>query len=108
MRPELPPLRAWSQQFSEIIRTCWDRNPALRPSFQEVDRQVQRLRAQFGADVKDSPAPRHSEIEQMKKRKSPDMHPIPLPLLPRQCFLDSFSLRLLTLCHCSGHYRFSR
>ena len=49
-----------------------------------VDEQVQRLRARYGTDVKESPVPRQSELVQMSKRKSPDMRPIPLPLLPRE------------------------
>ncbi|RPD53287.1 hypothetical protein L226DRAFT_572810 [Lentinus tigrinus ALCF2SS1-7] len=54
----------WSQQFAEILRACWHSDLKLRPSF------------------KTSPHPRTSELEHMKKRKSPDMHPIQLPLLP--------------------------
>ena len=70
MRPELPLLRVWSQH----LRLCWDRNPSMRPAFAEVDKQV----------LKESPAPRRSELERMKTKKSPDMHlAIPLPLLPR-------------------------
>ena len=84
MRPEVPLLRMWSQPLSEILRLCWNQDPHVRPSFEEIDRQVQQLRARFGADVKESPVPRHSVIEKMVKRKSPDMHPIPLPLLPRR------------------------
>ena len=90
MRPELPLLRVWSQQLSEILRMCWDRDPSMRPAFSEVDRQVQQLRARYGADLKESPAPRRSELERMKTKKSPDMHPIPLPLLPRES-MPSFS-----------------
>ncbi|RPD53297.1 hypothetical protein L227DRAFT_617134 [Lentinus tigrinus ALCF2SS1-6] len=83
MRPEPPLQRVWSQQLSEILHACWHRDPKLRPSFKTVDERVQQLRARYGADLKESPQPRTSELEQhMKKRKSPDMHPIPLPLLP--------------------------
>lgn len=77
--------RVWSQQLTDILHACWHRDPACRPAFTEVDKQVQQLRAKYGADLKESPLPRLSEIEQqIKKRKSPDMHPIPLPLLPRE------------------------
>ena len=52
----------------------------------ETDKQVQpakQQRGNYGADVEEWPYPRQSEAEQMmKKRKSPDMHPI--PLLPCQ------------------------
>ena len=58
----------------------------MRPAFAEVDKQV----------LKESPAPRRSELERMKTKKSPDMHlAIPLPLLPRES-MPSFSPRVLT------------
>ncbi|TFK79567.1 hypothetical protein K466DRAFT_570161 [Polyporus arcularius HHB13444] len=82
MRPEPPLQRVWSQQLVEILHSCWHRDPKFRPSFKAVDERVQQLRARYGADLKDSPLPRNSELEHMKTRKSPDMHPIPLPLLP--------------------------
>ena len=85
MRPEPPLQRVWSQQLSEILHLCWHRDPIMRPPFFKIDQDVQKLRALYGADLKESPAPRHSELEQMKTRKSPDMHPIPLPLLPGEC-----------------------
>ena len=89
MRPEPPLQRVWSTQLSDILHACWHRDPAVRPAFTEIDKQVQQLRAKFGADLKESPAPRPSVLdEQMRTRKSPDMHPIPLPLLPREsCIL---------------------
>ena len=84
MRPEPPLQRMWSMQLQEIIHLCWHREPNMRPSFTTIDEQVQLLRAKYGADLRESPAPRHSDLEQMNKRKSPDMHPIALPLLPRE------------------------
>ena len=94
MRPEPPLQRVWSQSLTDILHACWQRDPALRPSFITVDERVQRLRARYGADLKESPQPRPSELEHMKTRKSPDMHPIPLPLLPRMSSL----LRMHVLC----------
>ncbi|KAI0364174.1 hypothetical protein BV20DRAFT_956762 [Pilatotrama ljubarskyi] len=83
MRPEPPLQRVWSAQLSEILHACWHRDPAMRPPFAKVDQEVQQLRARFGWDVKDSPVPpRKADLEEMHSRKSPDMHPIPLPLLP--------------------------
>ncbi|KAM5539547.1 hypothetical protein V8D89_006656 [Ganoderma adspersum] len=82
MRPEPPLQRVWSQQLVEILHQCWNRDPAVRPRFAKVDQEVQKLRSHYGADLKESPAPRVSEIQHIKTRKSPDMHPIPLPLLP--------------------------
>ncbi|EJF55497.1 kinase-like protein [Dichomitus squalens LYAD-421 SS1] len=74
MRPELPLQRVWSQQLSEILHSCWHCDSTMRPPFFKIDKDVQRL--------KESPASRHLGLEQMKTRKSPDMHPIPLSLLP--------------------------
>ncbi|KAH9915441.1 uncharacterized protein BXZ73DRAFT_106170 [Epithele typhae] len=75
-------LRVWSSQLSEILGLCWHRDWGLRPSFEKVDKQVQQLRSVYGLDLKESPAPRPTELEHLKTRKSPNMHPIPLPLLP--------------------------
>lgn len=89
MRPEPPLQRLWSTQLSEILHSCWHRDPSARPPFMKIDHEVQALRARFGSDIKESPIPpRRIELEDMHSRKSPDMHPIPLPLLPRE-FLAS-------------------
>ncbi|KAI8992697.1 hypothetical protein BD414DRAFT_481927 [Trametes punicea] len=82
MRPEPPLQRVWSAQLLEILHLCWHRDPAIRPPFTKIDHDVQQIRARYGSDIKDSPVPpRLSEVEEMHTRKSPDMHPIPLPLL---------------------------
>ena len=65
MRPEPPLQRVWSVQLQEIVHLCWHREPKMRPSFTRIDEQVQRLRAQHGADMMESPAPRHSELDKM-------------------------------------------
>lgn len=95
MRPEPPLQRLWSTQLSEILHSCWHRDPSVRPPFMKIDHDVQALRARFGSDIKESPIPpRRIELEDMRSRKSPDMHPIPLPLLPREV-LASRSRRVL-------------
>ena len=100
MRPE-PPLQ---QVWSDILHACWHRDPAVRPAFTEIDKQVQQLRAKFGADLKESPAPRPSVLdEQMRTRKSPDMHPIPLPLLPRARVSRTRSQNMYSVSGHSGH-----
>ncbi|KAH9886504.1 hypothetical protein C8Q73DRAFT_658100 [Cubamyces lactineus] len=82
-RPEPHLQRAWTPQLIELLHACWHRDPAARPAFTRIDHDVQQLRARFGSEAKDSPVPvRRAELEQMHTRKSPDMHPIPLPLLP--------------------------
>ena len=96
MRPEPPLQRVWSQQLVEILHQCWNRDPTVRPPFAKVDQEVQKLRSHYGADLKESPAPRVSEIQHIKTRKSPDMHPIPLPLLPGKFACDMlFVYRLI-------------
>ncbi|OSC98358.1 hypothetical protein PYCCODRAFT_1480695 [Trametes coccinea BRFM310] len=84
VRPEPPLQRVWSLQLAEMLHACWHRDPAVRPPFAKIDHDVRQLRARYGSDVRDSPIPpRHAELEEeMHARKSPDMHPIPLPLLP--------------------------
>ena len=59
----------WKRIYAACYTHCVPANEARR-------------RAQHGADMKESPAPRHSELERMNKRKSPSMAPIPLP---REC-----------------------
>ena len=94
MRPDLPLSRVWSGQLAEVIRACWSRSPALRPSFAKVDADIQQLRRRIGNDTKESPVPpRSPELRELSTRKSPDMHPIPLPLLPREYTLFSGGLR---------------
>ncbi len=85
MRPEPPLQRVWSTQLSQILHACWHHDPSVRPPFMKIDHDVQALRARFGSDLKESPVPpRRKELEDMHSRKSPDMHPIPLPILPRE------------------------
>ncbi|KAI0945901.1 hypothetical protein AcV7_010017 [Taiwanofungus camphoratus] len=84
LRPTVPHVRVWSLQLAEILASCWHRDPSFRPPFSKIEYDVQELRVHFGADVKDSPLPRIPEElhEPLSTRKSPDMHPIPLPPLP--------------------------
>lgn len=97
MRPEPPLQRLWSTQLSEILHSCWHRDPSVRPPFMKIDHDVQALRARFGSDIKESPIPpRRIELEDMRSRKSPDMHPIPLPLLPRKFFASRSRIAPLT------------
>ncbi|OBZ74270.1 hypothetical protein A0H81_05040 [Grifola frondosa] len=81
MRPEIPLVRVWSLRLADIIHACWDREPSARPTFLKIDHEVQQLRVYVGANMKESPAPPKRQ-ELQSTRKSPDMHPIPLPPLP--------------------------
>ncbi|KAI0070864.1 hypothetical protein K474DRAFT_1607894 [Panus rudis PR-1116 ss-1] len=82
MRPEIPLGRAWSLQLKEILTLAWHRIPSNRPSFSKIDEDVQKLRAKYGANTKDSPYSPPLDEDHVNKRKSPPMHPIPLPILP--------------------------
>ncbi|KAH9921625.1 uncharacterized protein B0H18DRAFT_1121320 [Fomitopsis serialis] len=79
--PEIPVLnQKWTPLLAEIMGTCWRRDAPGRPSFAKVVQDIQQLRQRVGGDIKDSPRPPHHELPD--ERKSPDMHPIPLPPLP--------------------------
>ena len=83
MRPELPLGRAWSSQLLSIVNACWHSDPHVRPPFVQIEVDLHALRKHSGSDTKDSPLP-PPPIELLEERKSPDMHPVPLPLLPRK------------------------
>lgn len=87
MRPEIPIVnQKWAPMFAEIMRACWRRDPVGRPSFAKVVQDFQRLRQFAGGNLVDSPhLPLHELIEE---RRSPDMHPVPLPPLPREYTID--------------------
>ena len=96
MRPDLPLNRVWSTQLAEVVNACWQQDPELRPPFMKIDADVQVLRNRFGLEgegegegeqSRQSPNPPSallSPIELPFSRKSPDMHPMPLPILPRK------------------------
>lgn len=87
MRPEIPLInQKWTPMLDEIVRTCWRRDPAGRPSFAKVVMDIHRIRQRFYGDVKESPLP-PPRRELGDERKSPDMHPIPLPPLPRTYYV---------------------
>ncbi|PCH42817.1 hypothetical protein WOLCODRAFT_25573 [Wolfiporia cocos MD-104 SS10] len=84
MRPPIPVLQySWRGQLAEIINACWQRDLSLRPPFARIVQDIDKMRQRYLGDVKDSPMPRHRELlDESLERKSPDMHPIPLPPLP--------------------------
>ncbi|KAL4243264.1 Serine/threonine-protein kinase [Abortiporus biennis] len=83
MRPEIPLGRVWSSQLAAIIQSCWQANPDSRPSFDVIDGEVQKLRASYGADLKESPQPPPQHLAEHSSRKSPSMRPLTsLPMLP--------------------------
>ena len=102
MRPEIPIVnQKWAPLFAEIMRTCWRREPAGRPSFAKIVQDIQRVRQFAGGNLTDSPRPLLHELPD--ERKSPDMHPVPLPPLPREYATDACR-RFCSWCHpYSGH-----
>ncbi|KAJ7896809.1 hypothetical protein B0H13DRAFT_1884934 [Mycena leptocephala] len=72
----------------ELLRVCWDKDPAVRPPFSKIDKETKQLRraAELPFDGFDSPrGPDWREVENAgTSRPSPDMHPIPLPKTPRK------------------------
>ncbi|TFY60519.1 hypothetical protein EVJ58_g5101 [Rhodofomes roseus] len=98
MRPEIPLInQKWTTLLAEIMQACWRREPSGRPSFAKVVQDIQQLRQRVGGDVNDTPRPPHHELAD--ERKSPDMHPIPLPPLPHSSRDIAYSFRARTeLC----------
>ncbi|TCD62464.1 hypothetical protein EIP91_006834 [Steccherinum ochraceum] len=80
-RPDLPLTRSWSPQLAIIVNSCWDRDPDARPPFMQIEVDLHSLRKGSGSDIRESPLP-PPPSELLDTRKSPDMHPVPLPLLP--------------------------
>ncbi|EKM52507.1 uncharacterized protein PHACADRAFT_211755 [Phanerochaete carnosa HHB-10118-sp] len=48
LRPELPPLRSWSNQLTDIIHQCWAFEPSDRPCFTDLNVKIAALRKQYG------------------------------------------------------------
>ncbi|KAL6299815.1 hypothetical protein BKA93DRAFT_569950 [Sparassis latifolia] len=90
MRPELPLVRVWSSQLGNVIQSCWNVNPTLRPSFSKIEHDIKQIRLHFGADLRESPLPLKSP--ELATRKSPDMHPVPLPLLPPDTIIEESTI----------------
>lgn len=90
MRPELPLNRVWSPQLADIVSACWQQNPGLRPPFSKIEVDMQALRDSLG-EAKESPktpSARLSPLETPSAQTSPDMRPVPLPILPREWSLS--------------------
>ncbi|KAJ6608478.1 hypothetical protein B0H10DRAFT_1815660 [Mycena sp. CBHHK59/15] len=83
-RPKIPPTRFDSPALQELLRVCWDRDPAIRPPFSKIVKDAKALRKAaelpFGG-FDDLPSPRTPDWREAdnQARPSPDMHPIPLP-----------------------------
>ncbi|KAG6883382.1 hypothetical protein C0992_008854 [Termitomyces sp. T32_za158] len=96
-RPAVPFSRFNTPLLQDLLRVCWYHDPAVRPSFSAIVRDVRALRQAFLKDTTkalggESPVPlsspiamersRHSrewDSDQLRTRPSPDMRPLPLP-----------------------------
>ncbi|KAJ6627483.1 hypothetical protein B0H10DRAFT_2161143 [Mycena sp. CBHHK59/15] len=94
-RPTIPSTRFNSPALHELLRVCWDRNPAIRPPFSKIVKDTKALRKAaelpFTAfdDLSSPTSPPISDWRddnQGPSRPSPDMHPIPLPRTARGLF----------------------
>ncbi|EDR03117.1 uncharacterized protein LACBIDRAFT_238810 [Laccaria bicolor S238N-H82] len=76
----------------ELLRTCWDRDPKLRPPFAKIVRDIKQLRRNAGHVDLESPQtqglPPLEEVE--PHLPSPDMRPAELPPSQSLCFFFSF------------------
>ncbi|OCH89375.1 hypothetical protein OBBRIDRAFT_668393 [Obba rivulosa] len=93
MRPQVPLMRSWSLQLSDLLNRYWHRDPAHRPPFAQIEHDLRQLRAQYGSDLRDSPRPPIATAisDEFETRKSPDMRPRPdLPTLPPDTTQISF------------------
>ncbi|KAJ6521208.1 hypothetical protein DFH09DRAFT_223755 [Mycena vulgaris] len=92
-RPKIPPTRFNSPALQELLRVCWDEDPAVRPPFSKIVKEAKQLRKAAevpfeGFDDLASPpiSPRGPDWREVENagaaRPSPDMHPIPLPKTP--------------------------
>ena len=81
-RPVIPLTRFNTPGFQDLLRVCWHRNPAIRPSSEVVVDDVKMLRRSFGSleevAAVCSPAPLLWEDEWHVARPSPDMRPLPI------------------------------
>ncbi|KAJ6553853.1 hypothetical protein B0H10DRAFT_2169714 [Mycena sp. CBHHK59/15] len=75
-----PPTRFDSPALQELLRVCWDRDPAIRPPFSKIVKDAKALRKAaelpFGG-FDDLPSPRTPDWREAdnQARPSPDMHP---------------------------------
>jgi hypothetical protein len=91
-RPKIPSTRFNTPGVQELLRLCWDKDPAVRPPFSKIVKETKQLRraAELPFDGFDSPpvSPRGPDWREVENagtsRPSPDMHPIPLPKTPRK------------------------
>lgn len=82
-RPAIPNNRFNTPALQELLRICWHRDPAVRPSFETIVKDVRTMRKSLG-QVEEAYSPTIQEVpelwEDYYSRPSPDMRPSPLPI----------------------------
>lgn len=93
-RPAIPNTRFNTPALQELLRVCWHRDPAVRPSFEAIVKDVRAMRKGVGQG-EEMYSPTIQEVpelwEDYASRPSPDMRPSPLPIpfgTPRTCTSD--------------------
>jgi abelson tyrosine-protein kinase 1/abelson tyrosine-protein kinase 2 len=89
MRPSLPPSQLLAGPLMNVIRLSWDQLPSNRPSFEQIAREIKKLRAERGTQglstpFCDSPQPpsildQWGAQDSYHHHHSPDILPLPLP-----------------------------
>ena len=89
MRPSLPPSQLTSGPLMNVIRLSWDQIPSNRPSFEQIAREIKKLRAERSTQNLSTPSsdsPKHPPIltqwgaqNPYHPHHSPDILPPPLP-----------------------------
>lgn len=89
MRPSLPPSQLTTGPLMDVIRLSWDQFPSNRPSFEQIARDIKKLRSgrstpSLGAPSFDSPKPppilaQWGAQDPYHPHHSPDILPLPLP-----------------------------
>jgi abelson tyrosine-protein kinase 1/abelson tyrosine-protein kinase 2 len=86
MRPSLPPSSLSSGPLMNIIRSSWDPLPSNRPPFEQIAREIKKMRAErlstFPTADSPKPAPlldQWGALNPYRTHHSPDILPQPLP-----------------------------
>ncbi|KDQ49984.1 hypothetical protein JAAARDRAFT_186654 [Jaapia argillacea MUCL 33604] len=80
-RPALHSNRVATKELLNLIRKCWDQNPASRPHFSRVTEEIWEIRVKTGSADPNVPSPPNHTLdvfaEERHKEKTPDMRPTP-------------------------------
>ena len=77
-----------TQQLQDLVRACWDQDPAKRPSFADIVPLTKSIRKATPFLIENFSSPRISELPELGLEdpiKSPDIRPIVLPIEEISC-----------------------